>query len=38
LALDIDNEVFGFFNGSERFFIQRERCEPPTSWGSKLTR
>jgi len=37
-ALNINDEVFGFYNGSERFFIQREFYRPTVSVGLKLNR
>ena len=37
-ALNINNEAFGFYNGSERFFIQREFYKPTVSVGFKLIR
>jgi TonB-dependent receptor len=37
-ALNINNEPFGFYNGSEQFFIQREFYRPTVSVGFKLNR
>jgi TonB-dependent receptor len=37
-ALNINNEVFGFYNGSEKWWIQREYYRPTVSVGLKLMR
>jgi TonB-dependent receptor len=37
-ALNINNEVFGFYNGSEQWWIQREFYKPTVSLGIKLNR
>jgi TonB-dependent receptor len=37
-ALNINNEVFGFYNGSPQWFIQREFYKPTVSVGFKLIR
>jgi hypothetical protein len=32
-ALDLNNEVFGFYQGSSQFMIQREYYQPTVSLG-----
>jgi hypothetical protein len=32
-GLSLNNEVFGFYNGSHRFFIQREYYQPTYTFG-----
>jgi hypothetical protein len=36
-GLNLNNEVFGFYNGSEPFFIQREYYKPTYSFGIRWT-
>lgn len=36
-ALNLNNEVFGFYQGSEKFFIQREYYKPTYTFGVRWT-
>lgn len=37
-ALNLNNEVFGFYDGSEPYFIQREYYQPTYSFGFRWSR
>jgi hypothetical protein len=36
-GLNLNNEVFGFYQGSSQYMIQREYCQPTVSAGLRLS-